>query len=332
LIFSSLISAFYRTRSHVGGHQTNMIYIGGYGRSGSTILSILLSHASDAFLLGEFGLFFEQDEFDARAEGLAGHPFWDKLLAARGDARLTGPDALKVARAGSAGPSGFLSLLFRRHRAFETYIARVDTLIATALPRSVHTVIDSSKTARHFSFRPFFLKRTKAERLRVIHLSRNPFDVVNSITRFRHVERGTVRPRIVALRAATGWASANFWAGVFGLIWPNSYYFVEFENLIQKPEETMIALAAFLNINLDATIEKLRCDAPIPIPLMFGGNRLKKQSAIRIDKAHHLSNSTTYWAAGSVLKIALVLKSFVVGCLDFTLPRFKVILRNWKNA
>ena len=196
--------------------MTRLVYIGGYGHSGSTLLEYLLAASPKVVACGEVASVLR--ERGRKGKCTCGRevrlcPLWGPLLAST--ETLDGMTHERLARALVAQDGGAHAVL-----------------------------VDSSKTAWLSAAVPFRLASELGPDFRLVHLVRDPRAVSWSAVK-KSGRRGT-RP-LMPLRsgsAALGWWVANLACERFGRRYPDRYLRVRYEDLARAPAETMRRLFA----------------------------------------------------------------------------------------
>jgi hypothetical protein len=231
-----------------------VIYIGGYGRSGSTLLELALSNHPDVVGLGEVSYFARESAVGGTCACglvLACCPFWRQAVAST---RLA-PEQIPA------------------HGTAATSLLRAAATVAGA----TH-VVDSSKTTRHAVRRPRALARSLP--VHFVHLVRSPTAVQRSAAggTNQQRERGHVAGSSVARRwrATLGWVVANRVAGRIGR--RAASQFVTYESFLADPDGTVLAILTRAGVfeperALPVTGEPLRVGHGV------GGNRLRRAGA-----------------------------------------------------
>jgi hypothetical protein len=155
---------------------------------------------------------------------------------------------------------------------------------AENVPEGVSYIIDSSKTARQNYFKPLVLEKALKGRVKVIHLVRDGRGCMWSNMRAlsRRNENRDVRQNLKsALRTAVNWPLANFAAHLAQISPGNkSYLRVRYEDFVEHPGTVMERIAVFLELDLNAQIEKLEKHTGIPTGHQMAGNRLRMLTEI----------------------------------------------------
>jgi hypothetical protein len=193
---------------------TKLVYIGGYGHSGSTLIEYLLAANRKVLACGEVASAVRERGRKERCTcgRLAKDcPVWGPLQSSS--------DAL----AGRTHEGLVLALLGRAQRDYDI-------------------MVDSSKTPWRQALAPFRLRRDLGERFILLHLVRDPRGVAWSAV--KKAGRQGTRP-LSALRssaAALGWSLANAACEIFGRRYPDQYLRIRYEDFAQDPSGTMQGL------------------------------------------------------------------------------------------
>lgn len=288
-----------------------LIYIAGYGRSGSTLLERILASHETIWGTGELAMLPRLLD-DEQARCSCGQPirkceFWGKVIA-----NLKGLSAEKwSASAGKVESVLGVFFCWGRSRIAHTYRDVVQVVlraIREALPAGIGYVVDSSKTARQCWLRPLALAKYAGIPVKVIHLVRDGRGCMWSQLRGsnRRMERGEpARQRIPALRTTFSWPLANLGAHLFQLRYPDHYLRIRYEDFVNDPAGTLKRFETFLGVSFDRQIEMLRMCQDIPLGHQVAGNRLRAERKIvlradeewqaRLGRGHRLLFWITCW-------------------------------------
>lgn len=198
--------------------MTKLIYIGGYGHSGSTLLEYLLASSPGVVACGEVSSVLRQR--GRKAKCTCGQlakdcPVWGPLQAE--------PSALE-----GWSHEGLTLALFER------------------IGRDHAAMVDSSKTPWNSLVAPFRLRREIGKGFVLLHLVRDPRAV--SWSAVKKAGRQGPRP-LMGLRcsaAAIGWTAANLACELFGRTYPDQYMRLRYEDLVHSPDRVMRELFASL--------------------------------------------------------------------------------------
>jgi hypothetical protein len=234
-----------------------LLYIAGYGRSGSTLFGRLLAQNEDVLNLGE--VVFS-----------AGHMGGADTLCGCGRAMAACPVWTKVPVAAGIQPA---AVDRRTHRAI------LEAVLAAAPHR---IVVDVSKTARSNAFRPFFLARHLSVPVTVVHLVRDPRAVLWSVLRERArrmPDLGTGGQLLLALRISAAWWAANLAAELFGLLHPRGKVLVGYERALRSGVPA--ALQPLLG---DAPLQGRDLAASTDNNHSVAGNAMPQATIVRLDE------------------------------------------------
>ena len=243
--------------------MTRVLYVGGFGRSGSTLLDRVLAQVGGCVAVGELvhlpqrGLL--DDERCGCGVGFSACPFWTEVgVAAFGPAGWSGVDAEAIRRQQAALDRNRripgMALPRRGRRAAETeqlgaWFSRIYAAVADVSGASV--VVDSSKHAST----AFLLRRAPGLDLRVVHLVRDSRGVAYSWA--KRVQRPEVTgtaaemPRYGAGRAAAKWLSYN---SLFHLLAATGVPMLplRYEQLVAEPRTALRSVLELAGLDTDA--------------------------------------------------------------------------------
>jgi hypothetical protein len=208
---------------------TKLVYIGGYGHSGSTLLEYLLAASPEVIACGEVASVLRERGRKGKCtcgREIKDCPVWGPLFAS--PATLEGMSHAELA------------------------------LTLVAQDGGAHMVlVDSSKTAWRSIAVPFRLARELGPDFKLVHLVRDPRAV--SWSAVKKAKRRGARP-LMAMRcafAAAGWWIANLGCELLGRSYPDRYLRLRYEDLARSPSETMRDLFAKLLPGLEWRAEEI---------------------------------------------------------------------------
>jgi len=191
-----------------------LVYIGGYGRSGSTLLEYILSCSEEVVACGEiashiykYGLI----KTCTCGRAVADCPVWGGFQHGSGKLPDWNHEALTVAM-----------------------LSHVSSDYAV--------MVDSSKTAWGSLLTPFRLRKRVVEDLLLVHLVRGPMPVCWSTVRTRHNFGPPSTAAMRCLRTALGWTLANMASALFGWCYRDQYLCFRYEDLVRSPQQVVNAI------------------------------------------------------------------------------------------
>ena len=303
--------------------SAKVVYIAGYGRSGSTLLERILSANPHIEGLGEVEQLSRMTDLHTSTcgcgEPLGSCPLWGPLISGLeqdfdfGDVRAQQdaadawePGRLRAAVGGtrrSANPCTISAAQSVSGQApaqraqsenaiYDRFSARVFEDAAARLRQPDIRLIDSSKTARLNALRPFSLVRAGL-RVQMIHLVRDGRSAMWS-----YIDKGSNRlleqgeeahVRFAGLRSALSWRLANRAAERFAEAYPEHYLRLRYEDFTAAPRAELERLADFLETDLSREIDALEAEDPFPRVHQVAGNRMRSAETIRLhtDRSWH---------------------------------------------
>lgn len=279
--------------------QINIIYIAGYGRSGSTLLEKLLHCQPSLNASGELANFFKLYG-SSSAVCSCGHVldkcnFWSNVAneLVMNDFSVKGfSNFAKIQQKResliSHGGSFFSN---KYHKVYSNLMASLFEAVSHQFNSEEKILIDSSKTAYSTSYRPIAISQMGKYRIRVIHLVRDCRGVAWSVKKGlnRKIEKGEKgRVFLPVLRAIVGWVYSNKAASrLKGYLGENSYCLVRYEDLVEDPVEVLKNLESFLKLDLKESryiAQKAREGHEVQLPEIhqLAGNRMRFSYSLSI--------------------------------------------------
>jgi Sulfotransferase family len=225
---------------------TSVLYIGGLGRSGSTILDILLGEVEGVAAIGEVRHLWERglrdDALCACGARFGSCEFWREVGARAfgGWSHVDPGETIALARAVDRHRSlpGLLAHRPRRHAAAMEYGRILGRLFsAVAATSGARLVVDSSKDPPH----GFVLRTVDALDLHAVHLVRDSRGVAYSWTKVfaRPDATGddTMMTRMSPAQTAVMWVDANALMEVFARCAPTLR--LRYEDFVTDPDGSL---------------------------------------------------------------------------------------------
>ena len=205
----------------MGAGMTKLVYIGGYGHSGSTLLEYLMAGSPMVLSCGEVDSTIRERNNTSKEKrcscgrAAADCTLWGFFHSLDSARRLTHAELL------------------------HTLIQRTDGKYAA--------IIDSSKTAWGLFTTPVRLRRSFGSDFVLVHLMRQPAAVCWSVLkkktrRAKKEGRGSFHYTLRCGSTVAAWSLANLGCELFGLMYPRQYVRLRYEDLVSSPAETLNAL------------------------------------------------------------------------------------------
>lgn len=256
-----------------------VLYIMGAGRSGSTLLDIVLGNVDGAFSCGEIRKFAR---LDGRPHGFLPksecYEFWDevrhRVKTALGLERLSELNYLHEGlESHRRFPSAVLRVLISRKP--QNYIDYVDTLYSSISEISGKRIlIDSSK----YPARALLLSKFSSHDVYCISLTRSRSSVVKSF-----LKKGIEQPDKSALAANLYYFANRIMSFVVSALLPGSRVIhIAYENLVSNPACEMDKLNDGLPIDFAKVKEAILNEAVLNVGYLFEGNRIRLKKNIKL--------------------------------------------------
>lgn len=262
-----------------------IVYVAGYGRSGSTLLERVIGAHPEVAALGEIAYLTDDRQAAYFWSCVGDSPLWSEVRA-----RLNLPDeALPAVHAEKLRHEslrrGWLRWLLGPSRTYLETERRILEAIAASVPGGTRILIDSSKTARERFFRPFQLARIPGVDVRVIQMVRDGrgclFSVLKGSNQKMEQSAEDASLRFAGLRACLGWTLANLAGALWRLTKGRSrHLLVRYEDFVDDPQQVLSRVEEFLDVDLAEQKQSLRDGRPIPVSDQFAGNRMRHATNI----------------------------------------------------
>ncbi|WP_152639825.1 sulfotransferase family protein [Sphingobium bisphenolivorans] len=263
-----------------------LIYICGYGRSGSTLLDILLGQQRSMFGAGEITALSEHvyanDEYCACGRRVRSCALWQEVM----DRWVAGQEPGFVERYFTLQSK--IARLFgvrrwlggRKGSEFASHTRRLMQAIRDSSGKAV--IVDSSKLPG----RGIALAGIKGIDLHIIHLVRDVRGVAWSLSKSYTSDAAQGLQRAIVskplLYSAARWAYVNLASEWLGRrVGASRYLRIRYEDVIDDPVGSLKRIAALAGVELDAQDFAAGAFSPAH---QVAGNRLRMQKAIRIAK------------------------------------------------
>ncbi len=300
--------------------EITVIYIAGYGRSGSTLLDVVLSNVDGIRSLGEVVNYYAMCS-DQECPPVLNKGFWgevrEKVLSCLPfsvNEVEAFSNANHVLRKFERFRSGWRLFLPLGRDAFMSYRQVVDCLFYSIFDASKGDMvfIDSSKTAWLSSWRPYCLHRV-GYKVKMIHLVRDGRGVIGSFLKGDNVKMqeglDDVSFRAPVTRSIFGWLFANLSAFLNSQRIPDGdSYLLRYEDLISNTQHVLAELGTFLDIDLSQVASRIANNCALEVKGGgFSGNRLIKEDSIVINTGSAMSpalkllHSLYYWVVAGWL-------------------------------
>lgn len=289
--------------------KIKLVYIMGTGRSGSTVLEILLGHGEDCIGVGELSKIVEDGIIDNKICS-CGTVFdkcmlWSEVLLVLG---INDIDIVRWAKLQKKidWHDGFLRKIFNPLYAkdLNDYLSYNENLLnAIKKVSRKNIVIDSSK----YAARALALSECNNIDLSIIWLTRSPKGLIDSFGKINKNEQPPKKPWAVVLY--------YFYVSISSLIVQKKnkkkVIRVRYEKLLKDPELELFRIGEKCEINLSSVVQKIKNNQIFDTEHLITGNRLRKNKYIKFDSK--ISNSSF---KSSKYKMSIFLMNILDKLLD----------------
>lgn len=254
-----------------------IIYIIGAGRSGTTLVDVLLGNADNVFSGGEMNRY---SITDGEVRGLEEQPeraaFWNRF----GETFIPQFDLKKHRKIaeGIEYHSGFIKHLLGRgnqaeYTEYQQYIRTFYGLLFDRIDEDI--VVDSSK----YPGRAVALSDTLPYRICYLYVKRDPIQVVKSFAK----KDVYIPPK--------GWGAANLYyltvnhlckIALRRLRKKHPVLEIKYEDLVGKPEDSLQRISEAFSLDLSAVVQKVVNDDYLQVGDLFAGNTMRMQAQIKL--------------------------------------------------
>ncbi|SIR46648.1 sulfotransferase family protein [Halanaerobium kushneri] len=259
-----------------------IVYIAGYGRSGSTLLERILGSNKKLFGLGEvkflFNSLMDNDSYCSCGEKILKCDYWSKVIK---ETNLNDINYLQELERLRRKNEYLHTIIFNNKNEYTEILNDLYKSFIEYTPTETKYVIDSSKTARDSFFRPFIL--SKNLNVKVIHLVRDGRGCMWSNIKGsnRKIEKGLdPKLKFPSLRTAISWSLANLSPQIFQYKYSNNYIRVKYEDFVENPDKSLSRISKYLDVDLSEQINMLKKQKEIPLGHQLAGNRLRNKKKI----------------------------------------------------
>lgn len=277
------------------GFSPTIVYVAGYGRSGSTVLDIVLGNQPRFFSAGELTQIY-RDYDDPSRLCSCGHRYpdcevWSKLKGELAHRSISLEGAEKTIRAIENREGWWAIRKDDRSDLSATEIASYREVAEATLScidsRSVSYLVDSSKSAADAVWRPMALRKWAMLEVRIIHLQRSLKATLRSIAAKSNWQaEGFGSPKNYRIaRGVVGWVVANRLARQLkNTMGAESYLFLKYEDLLKHPRAGFESIGKLLGTDLSPLINRIERGDAFPVGHNVGGNRVRLKKEIQFGR------------------------------------------------
>ena len=272
-----------------------VLYIIGYGYSGSTFIDTVLGNQDDTISVGELSNMYQyvwkSNKLCGCGQKASECFFWQDVK--RNWRRRIGKECLhgyfkrQQAYEKWRDPSNWYwlnSMNKRQSSDFKSHIKQTHALYeAISEVSGKSLIIDSSKIPTL----AMYLSLVKGLDLSILHLVRDGRGVCWScIKKAERVAKGQVsagKTWIAAMRAIAGWSLANLESELIARRMPQGHMMLmRYEDFVFNPDKMLEKIGVFTKKNFESVIKKVQSGEILDKGHAIAGNRLRKKVAIKL--------------------------------------------------
>jgi hypothetical protein len=263
--------------------KNRIIYIIGAGRSGTTLLDIILGNAPNIFSVGELNRFTKRNGIPHDARDENADIFWRQINK-----------TLEVKGCHHPGWYYKFSKKFEYHNSFLHTISQpnnADYKIYADYQQSLFDALHNKATSDYnknilldsskYPLRAFFLSKIFGQSISFIYIKRNPFSTIESFQK-KDVEQPS-KSRIAANIYLLGVNSLARYI-LKKLRHTNKISIINYEELLSAPKIVLQKIEKDLTLDLSIPIQLIEGNLPLQVGNLFDGNRLRLEKEVLFKK------------------------------------------------
>ena len=268
--------------------KKKVIYILGTGRSGTTVIDIVVGNNDDIFSCGEL---VRYSELKAEPHGFPpdseNYIFWKNIEQKLFDRLPSSHDELfRISRKLEFHPSFFFNLFKltsrKNKQLYKEYINTFFDILFESIEQNI--VVDSSK----YAGRGLGLLRALKYDMFIIYVVRDPVSVVNAFAK-TGVEQMPKNYWVANIY----YFLINFICRIVTMMAKKSrVYTLKYENFLSNPAKELENIQEAFGIDLSRSIQISGENGDFEVGLLFEGNRIRLQKTLRLKKEPPIQKMT----------------------------------------
>ncbi len=260
--------------------ETNIIYLMGAGRSGTTALATFLGNNKNITTVGEMHQFFEhlaKNKKCSCSQNLDTCEFWSEIIKELPSEFINKPDKLEKFCEKFEYHTAIVKYSMKKFNSTELnrYISINESIFKTIKEKkNTKYILDSAK----YIGRYLGLQKSKDLNIKTIYVIRDIRGVISSFSK-------SVQSPRKPLSTIVYWLIVNSVGEFLYRTSPRgSMIKVTYENLIDHPIKEFERLEKFLEIDLSDIKDKIKNNNSFLMPHIIGGNRMKSNKEIKFQQ------------------------------------------------
>ncbi len=256
-----------------------IIYIIGAGRSGTTLIDVLLGNADSVFSAGELNRYpLARGEVRGMQEQPDRMEFWNAF----GEDFISNFDLARQEQLHQEFEyhSGYVKRLLgkmdkNRYAEYQEYLRQFFALFFSSIEENI--IIDSSK----YPGRAIALSDTLPYKICYLYIKRDPVQVVKSFAKTDMF----IPPK--------SWAAANMYylsinhlckIALRKLRKKHPVFEIRYEDIVSEPEASLKAIGEAFSLDLSAVVRKVAQDEYLQVGDLFAGNTMRMKRQIKLKR------------------------------------------------
>lgn len=281
----------------------SIIYIIGAGRSGTTLLDIIIGNEESIESCGELNRYPRRRGIPPKYEkGSRKYLFWEKIYQHN---NFSVKKLLEIEKINDEFEyhKGFLKGMLKLQnkdnlKKYKEFQIKLFNSIFESIPNNVTTIVDSSK----YPGRAVMLSSFLPYEISYIYIKRDPVSVVKSFAK-KDVEQ-----------PSKSWFASNLYYSVVNtfchiaickLRKKHKVVVVTYEEMVNKPIEMLRKVELGLDIELKSVLDKIKNNIPLDTGMLFDGNRIRLNKNLSIQSSKKIKLKS--------------IKDFIVRCIHIFL-------------
>lgn len=262
--------------------KIRIIYIAGYGHSGSTILETLLSCPDEVIGLGELVGIPRELNASFTIEFMKKNKFCSEIYQRVKEALSVDGESLESIRELNTFENFFSRMTEKQQNRYNQFWSTFLNAAADHPNHLITSFVDSSKTTLGFARRPYNLQNIDGAEVVMVQIVRHPRTILNRLKNkdvLRNKSRRLsanddptwINEFIQVFKTVLNWTFSNVWPAISSRK-STRYIRISFEELCEFPVETLKKIEQRCKIDLSDTINRIQNDLPLPSTCGFTGN------------------------------------------------------------
>jgi len=259
-------------------HNQKIIYLIGAGRSGTTLLDIMIGNAEGIESCGELNRYPRRKGVPPMYDKSTKQALFWEYVCTKLDVNQKGFNQVEKINDKFEYHIGFIKRVFKIQNTnilerYQIFQSNLFQSIFDTLPNHKKIIVDSSK----YPGRAVMLSNFLPYEIVYVYIKRDPVSVVQSFSK-KDVEQ-----------PPKGWFAANIYYAVVNTLCfiavnklkrKHKVVTVTYEDMVNQPIKMLSEIEKTLDIDLKSVIYKIKSNIPLSVGMLFDGNRIRLKDEI----------------------------------------------------